>query len=168
MGGRLQPVRLGEWSAEDVPPVETYLLGASLFSYPQILGDPYRRDALAVALAAGADPEAFPTSRLLAVARNRGEDLRRGRGVVLPSTALVEIAKRNSALVIAAAQGLDDEVKAWTGTTSSPADWKGRKVPTATRLRSSIPGRGGPLQRPRKPLADRPDSQQGGAGDVPG
>jgi hypothetical protein len=116
-----------KWSAEDVPPVETYLLGASLFSYPQVLGDPYRRDAFAVALAAGADHEAFPTSRLLAVARNRGEDLRRGRGVVLPSTALVEIAKRNTTLVIAVAQGLDDEVKGLDWDHILAADWKGRK-----------------------------------------
>lgn len=116
-----------EWSAGDVPPVETYLLGASLFSYPQVLGDSYRRDALAVALAAGTASEAFPTSRLLRAARWRGEDLRRGRSVVLPSTALVEIAKRNSALLVAAAQGLDDQVDRLDWDHILASDWKGRK-----------------------------------------
>jgi hypothetical protein len=98
------------WAVDDLSAVETYLLGASLFAYPSILGDPYRRDALAVALAAGLEHETFPVSRLLAVARNRGEDLRRGRSVVLPSTAVAEVAKRNSALVVAVAQGLDDDI----------------------------------------------------------
>jgi hypothetical protein len=116
-----------EWSAEHVPAVETYLLGASLFSYPQVLGDSYRRDALAVALAAGAASEVFPTSRLLATARWRGEDLRRGRSVVLPATALVEIAKRNRALVIAAAQGLHDEVDGLDLDHVLASDWKNRK-----------------------------------------
>jgi hypothetical protein len=98
------------WSAADVPAVETYLLGASLFSYPQVLGDPYRRDAMAVALAAGTAGEPFPTLRLVAAARERGEDLRRGRRSVLPSDALQELAKANSSLLIASAQGLDDEI----------------------------------------------------------
>ena len=97
------------WTAEDVSDVESYLLGASLFAYPPILGDPYRRDAMAVALEAGIQGQRFPVSRLVAVARNRGEDLRRGRSVVLPSTSVGEIAKRNSALVVAVAQGLDVE-----------------------------------------------------------
>jgi hypothetical protein len=95
--------------------------------YPQVLGDPYRRDALAVALAAGAASGEFPTSRLLAVARWRGEDLRRGRNVVLPSTALVEVAKRNRALVIAAAQGLNDDVGGLDWDHILASDWKGRK-----------------------------------------
>lgn len=98
------------WSAADVPAIESYLLGASLFSYPQVLGDPYRRDAMAVALAAGAAGESFPTLRLLAAARERGEDLRRGRRSVLAADELQRLAKANGLLVIAAAQGLDDEI----------------------------------------------------------
>ena len=116
-----------EWSAEHVHAVGTYLLGASLFSYPQILGDSYRSDALKVAIAAGADHEVFPISRLLAVARNRGEDLRRGRSVVLRSDALVDIATRNSSLVVAVAQGLDDEVKDLDWDHILASHWKDRK-----------------------------------------
>lgn len=114
------------WTGEDMTPVERYLIGASLISYPQVLGDTYRRDAFAVALAAGLEHEPFPMSRLLAVARNRGEDLRRGRSVVLPSTAVTEIARRNGPLIVAAAQGLDDEVGGLDWDHILPADYKGR------------------------------------------
>ena len=114
------------WSVEDLAPVETYLVGATLFSYSQVLGESYRRDALAVALAAGLAREPFPVARLLAVARNRGEDLRRGRSAVLPSTAVAEIARRNSALIVAAAQGLDDDVAGLDWDHIVPADYKDR------------------------------------------
>ena len=100
----------GGWGPGDVPPIATYLLGASLFSYPQVLGDPYRRDAMAVALAAGVAGQPFPTPRLLAVARERGEELRRGRRAVLQADALQQLARANGPLLIAAAQGLDDEI----------------------------------------------------------
>ncbi len=115
------------WSKEDVSAVEPYLLGASLFAYPPILGDPYRRDALAVALAAGLENETFPVSQLLAVARNRGEDLRRRRSVVLPSTSVAEIALGSRYLVVAAAQGLDDDVKGLDWDHILASDFKDRK-----------------------------------------
>lgn len=98
------------WGPADIPPIGTYLLGASLFSYPQVLGDPYRRDAMAVALAAGVGGQPFPTPRLLAVARERGEELRRGRRAVLRADAFQPLARANGPLLIAAAQGLDDEI----------------------------------------------------------
>jgi hypothetical protein len=115
------------WTYDDVFDVETYLLGASLFSYPQVLGDPYRRDALAVALEAGANHGKFPVARLLAVARNRSESLRRGRSAVLPSTALVDLAKRNGNLVVAAAQGLEIDETDLDWDHILPSDFKERR-----------------------------------------
>lgn len=115
-----------DWAETDFKPVESYLLGASLFSYPQVLGDPYRRDALAVALDAGMNGDDFPLERLLAVARSRSEDLRRARRAVPQSVDYDSIAKANVQLVVAAAQGMPDDVVGLDWDHVIPASWRER------------------------------------------
>lgn len=49
--------------------IDTFLVGASLFRYPSILGDPFRRKALIEALKAGARSDDFPLEAILQAVR---------------------------------------------------------------------------------------------------
>ena len=114
------------WSMQDVRAVETYILGATLFGYAQRLRDTYRRDAMRVCLDAAANGQPFPVHRLLSVARFRGEDLRRGRVEVPRSDNLQGLAKNNPAFIVAAAQGLSDEVKGLDWDHIIPDSWRSK------------------------------------------
>jgi hypothetical protein len=66
----------GSWFTESLPLIDAYLFGASLFRYPQILGDRYQRAALMEAAAAGASGQPFPLERILSVTRGAHSGLR--------------------------------------------------------------------------------------------
>jgi hypothetical protein len=73
-------VARGHWDAADLQIIDSYLLGATLFQYPTVLGDAFSRRALAEALAAGLRDEPFPMRAILYATRNRfGDDLKRAR-----------------------------------------------------------------------------------------
>ena len=57
------------WLRDQLPSIDTYLLGATSFHYPSILRDGFSRLAMHEALAAGVSGEAFPTQRIAEVAR---------------------------------------------------------------------------------------------------
>lgn len=113
------------WNADDIDRVESYVMAASLFGYASRLRDPYRRDAMRVCLNAAMHGSSFPLSDLRAVAW-RAEGLRRGRAAVLASTDHQALAKANSALVIAAAQALDDDVRGLDWDHLVPASWRSK------------------------------------------
>ena len=73
------------WYTENVPLVDAYLLGASLFRYPQILGDRFSRGALLEAAVAGVAGESFPLERILSVTRGRTPGPRGSRGAFIRS-----------------------------------------------------------------------------------
>ena len=73
-------------SAEDdevvraqLPEIEAYLLGAHGFRYASIFVDGFLRLGFAEAVAAGVAGDPFPTERIIAGARRRWENLRRGQ-----------------------------------------------------------------------------------------
>lgn len=64
------------WYAENLPTIDAYLLGATLFRYPRVLGDSFRRTALLESLAAGVDGRHYPLQRILEVVRAGNHGLR--------------------------------------------------------------------------------------------
>jgi hypothetical protein len=64
--------------------IDSYLLGATLFGYRNVMGDGFRRLALLEALDAGARAEQFPRDRIIAAARARYQ-LRGARGRAVPA-----------------------------------------------------------------------------------
>jgi hypothetical protein len=69
------------WYRENLPLIDAYLVGATIFRYVTVMGDRYRRAALLEALSAGSSGASFPLERILAVAR-AGSGLRGGRQAV--------------------------------------------------------------------------------------
>jgi hypothetical protein len=67
-----------------LPEIEAYLVGAHAFRYPTTFLDGFLRLAFAEAVAAGATGEAFPTERIVAGARRRWENLKRGQQWIAP------------------------------------------------------------------------------------
>lgn len=65
-----------EWIDRNVPIVDSYLLGATLFRYARVLGARFQRAALIEAFAAGVDGETFPLRRIVEVARAENAELR--------------------------------------------------------------------------------------------
>lgn len=57
------------WYAENLLAIDAYLLGATLFRYPRVLGDSFRRTALLESLAAGTDGRHYPLTTILEVTR---------------------------------------------------------------------------------------------------
>ena len=72
----------GDWFTENIPLIDAYLLGGTLFRYPAILGDRFRRAAFLEATAAGTGAEVFPLERILTVARGGNAGLHGSRQVV--------------------------------------------------------------------------------------
>ncbi len=103
-----------EWVERNVPSVDAYLLGATLFRYPQVLGAKFQRSALVEAFAAGLAGEAFPAHRILEVARADNADLRgtrdRVRSLSSPEDRLWT-ADWNAALLLSIAQWLPVDVR---------------------------------------------------------
>lgn len=58
-----------QWLALNVPIIDSYLLGATLFRYAQVLGTRFQRAGLIEALAAGVAGDRFPLHTILEVAR---------------------------------------------------------------------------------------------------
>ena len=58
-----------DWYGENLPLIDAYLLGATLFRYRAVMGDRFHRAAFLESLAAGAEGERFPLEQILAVAR---------------------------------------------------------------------------------------------------
>lgn len=69
---------------DHLPAIEAYLVGAHAFRYSTIFLDGYLRLAFAEGVAAGAAGETFPTERIVAGARRRWENLKRGQQWVAP------------------------------------------------------------------------------------
>jgi hypothetical protein len=69
---------------DHLPEIEAYLVGAHAFRYPTTFLDGFLRLAFAEAVAAGATSEAFPTERIVAGARRRWENLKRGQQWIAP------------------------------------------------------------------------------------
>jgi hypothetical protein len=67
------------WLLENIPAIDSYLLGVTSFRYIAVLGDRFGRDALSEALAAGAAGEPFPVDAMPGLARRGNRDLRGGR-----------------------------------------------------------------------------------------
>lgn len=67
-GTRRQDV---DWLDRNVPIVDAYLLGATLFRYERVLGAKFQRTALIEALAAGVAGEPFPLRSIVEVAPRR-------------------------------------------------------------------------------------------------
>ena len=59
----------GGWYNENLASLDAYLLGATLFRYPRVLGDRYRRAELSESLAAAVQGHGFPLRRIVEVAR---------------------------------------------------------------------------------------------------
>jgi hypothetical protein len=72
-----------EWTEADFESIDAYLLGGTLFAYPTVFRDTYRRLAVMEALAAGANNEPFPLRRIVAVTRDRYPELKQSRRQVL-------------------------------------------------------------------------------------
>lgn len=101
------------WWEQNLPAVDAYLLGASVFRYPTVLGDRYRRVAFHEALAAGLAGEPFPVDKILAVARAGNPELRASRQAVrgLSDAANRQwLADRNAGLLLSLAQRIPYQV----------------------------------------------------------
>lgn len=100
---------------EDISRIDSYLFGATLFSYRQVFGDAFSRLAFTECLAAGVHDEPFPLERILAVTRARYPGLRRGRRTVAPlwepavppGLGRLPLADGHALLLLAVAQRID-------------------------------------------------------------
>lgn len=103
-----------EWLNRNVPIVDSYLLGATLFRYPRVLGAKFQRAALIEACAAGVNGEPFPLRRIVEVARADNVDLRgtrdRVRSLASPEDRLWT-ADWNAGLLLSIAQQLPVDVR---------------------------------------------------------
>lgn len=107
------------WWGQNLPLVDAYLLGATVFRYSTVLGDRYRRVALHEALAAGLAGEPFPVDKILAVARAGNPELRASRQAVRGLSAEGDrqwLADRNAGLLLSLAQCIPYQV-------ARPIDW---------------------------------------------
>ena len=107
------------WWQQNIPLIDAYLLGATMFRYPQILGGRYRRIALHEALAAGTAGEMFPLEAIVAVARSSNPELRGSRQAVLGLSAAEDrrwLADRNAGLLLSIGQQIPYDVQ-------GPVDW---------------------------------------------
>jgi hypothetical protein len=69
---------------QELPAVETYLLGAHSFRYPTVFREGFLRLGFAEAVAAGAESRSFPIERIVAGTHKRWGGLRRGQLSVAP------------------------------------------------------------------------------------
>lgn len=107
------------WWEQNLPVVDAYLLGATVFRYPTVLGDRYRRVAFHEALAAGLAGEPFPVDKILAVARAGNPELRASRQAVRGLSSEEDrqwLADRNAGLLLSLAQRIPYRV-------ARPIDW---------------------------------------------
>lgn len=98
-----------DWYEESKPLIDSYLLGATLFRYRSVLGDPFRRIALAEALLAGSRDEPFPLLEIIRVTKGKTQlGGLRGRTVKGLESPLDrdDIANANGWLLIALVQKL--------------------------------------------------------------
>lgn len=108
-----------DWWEQNLPLVDAYLLGGTVFRYPTVLGDRYRRSAFQEALSAGLGGERFPLEKILAVARAANPQLRAARQAVRGISAGEDrlwLADRNAGLLLSIAQRIPYSV-------SRPIDW---------------------------------------------
>lgn len=94
------------WYVESQDLIEGYLVGGTLFRYPAIIGDRYRRAAFLEALKAGDSGERFPLKRILGVVRG-GENGLHGSGQMVRGLGDIEereVADQNMGLLIAIAE----------------------------------------------------------------
>jgi Protein of unknown function DUF262 len=68
-----------EWLVQNLHNVDSYLLGATAFQYPLVLGDQYARLAMIEALGAGAAGDAFPVEPIIGATRGAFDSLQAGR-----------------------------------------------------------------------------------------
>jgi len=67
------------WLVQKLHAVDSYLLGATAFQYPSVLGDRYARLAMTEALVAGVAGEAFPVESIIEATRGTFVSLEAGR-----------------------------------------------------------------------------------------
>lgn len=108
------------WFLENVPLIDAYLFGASLFRYPQTLGDRFERGAFLEAAVAGIAGEPFPLKRILSVTRGASGGLRGARGATIRSLDDEEdrqwLKDWNGGLLLSIAQRIPYQVE-------RPIDW---------------------------------------------
>lgn len=128
------------WYEENREPVDTYLLGATLFRYRSVLGDAFRRVAFHEALEAGSAGYGFPLGEIVAVVRAKTR-LRGTRGSAVRGVTsdedLESLASRNGWILTALAQRIPYQ---WDA--EDDFDWD-HIFPQAQAHRMWAPGQGG-------------------------
>lgn len=92
---------------QNVGRVNAFLLGATLFAYPQIFRDRFHRIAMTEALQAGLDGDPFPVERILSASHGAWESLQSGRRTVSDlgtRESKLGVAERHPGLLLAIAQ----------------------------------------------------------------
>jgi hypothetical protein len=74
----------GRWDESDLQAIDSYLLGASLFSYPTVFGTAFNLLSLVEALVAATRDESFPSQRIIVSTRVKYPELKRSSRQVLP------------------------------------------------------------------------------------
>ncbi|WP_170955395.1 DUF262 domain-containing protein [Ornithinimicrobium cerasi] len=103
-----------KWYGENLELIDSYLLGATLFSYRSVMGEKFARLALLEALDAGSRGEPFPLHQIVAVARGE-TNLRgsRGRAVLnlQDDDHRARLARRHGWLMVSLAQCIPHDVE---------------------------------------------------------